>query len=1077
MRLFIFISALILSGNISAQFYNGHQMSFGKNRVQYDSYYWQYYRYELFDIYFSEGGKELAEFTEKIAFKNITDINQILNTNYSRRIIFIVYNSLSDFKQSNVGLSSSDELYNIGGTTQIVDNKVILYFNGNHNDFEAQLRYGLSKLYTLSVLYGTENFRQILSRSFSKNYPDWFTEGLASFIANDMNPEIFNNIKSGIESGRFKKLNWLTKEESMYAGYALFYYINDVFGEKILQNILYLSKIYKDVKKGVYYTVGLPLNDVILKSNAYFLQNSNFDSLATQPQENEIIKRTKNKIKITNSAISPDGRYSIFTTNEMGKYKIYIQDSLTQKNKKIYKKGYKLEQITDYSYPVFTWHPSGKVVAIFNESKGRLWLNLYDLENDVLIDREFFYFEKVLSANYSPNGYKIVFSGVQNGKSDIWVHSLAAHTNEQITNDLADDLTPVFSKDGNEILFSSNRISDSCSNSIDSVYASLDIYKYNYTIKPATLEKFTNTYRSNEIPLGMKNADNLLFLSDKNGIVNKYSAKFDSIITNIDTAIHYSKYLTSKALTNNNYNITSAYLGYNNNTISTITASKKGQLLYNEDIKSIGDYNLKNTYFKEKQDKKIVSDSLVAHALMEKKAARIPLQFKTDTDEIIDINNYKFDYEVYKGELLDSIFTEKDENNAKQASIYQTNFYINQVVSQVDFGFLNASYQPFTGGAIYFNPGINAFLQLGVIDLFEDYRLTGGFRFSGSLESNELLLSIENLKKRIDKQIIYHRKSLVTEEENTSGSTGYTSYELHRVHDHELMYILKYPFDQVQALSFTPTLRYDKDVRLAHDNIYSLDDSVKHKFWFGSKLEYVFDNSLSKGLNLYNGTKCKIFLEYYQQLNKIDNYLVVFGLDYRKYFKISRNIIWATRFAYSTGFGSSPLLYYLGSVDNWVNIFSGYDTYNTDIEYDKSINWAYQSLATNMRGFNQNIRNGTSFVLLNNEIRIPIISYLANQPIKNEFLNNFQIVGFADIGTAWYGIIPKKENNSYNYKIIKNGSVTVIVDKDYSPIVSGYGFGVRTKLFGYFIRADWAWGVDRGVLMDRIFYLSLCLDF
>jgi isocitrate dehydrogenase len=51
------------------------------------------------------------------------------------------------------------------------------------------------------------------------------------------------------------------------------------------------------------------------------------------------------------------------------------------------------------------------------------------------------------------------------------------------------------------------------------------------------------------------------------------------------------------------------------------------------------------------------------------------------------------------------------------------------------------------------------------------------------------------------------------------------------------------------------------------------------------------------------------------------------------------------------------------------------------------------------------------------------------------------------------------------------------VTKKVEPIVGGYGFGLRSRLLGYFLRADWAWGVDDGEVKPRIFYLSLALDF
>ena len=39
--------------------------------------------------------------------------------------------------------------------------------------------------------------------------------------------------------------------------------------------------------------------------------------------------------------------------------------------------------------------------------------------------------------------------------------------------------------------------------------------------------------------------------------------------------------------------------------------------------------------------------------------------------------------------------------------IYETSFYNNYLATQIDFSFLNNSYQVYSGGAPYFNPGMN----------------------------------------------------------------------------------------------------------------------------------------------------------------------------------------------------------------------------------------------------------------------------------------------------------------------------------------------------------------------------------
>ena len=92
----------------------------------------------------------------------------------------------------------------------------------------------------------------------------------------------------------------------------------------------------------------------------------------------------------------------------------------------------------------------------------------YRTEEEKTEQRNFLYFDKVLDFAYSPEGTRLVMSAVKDGVTDIYIHTVASGTNEQITRDVADDLNPVFMKNHpNTILFSSNRISDTLSNTAD----------------------------------------------------------------------------------------------------------------------------------------------------------------------------------------------------------------------------------------------------------------------------------------------------------------------------------------------------------------------------------------------------------------------------------------------------------------------------------------------------------------------------------------------------------------------------------------------------------------------------------
>jgi hypothetical protein len=205
--------------------------------------------------------------------------------------------------------------------------------------------------------------------------------------------------------------------------------------------------------------------------------------------------------------------------------------------------------------------------------------------------------------------------------------------------------------------------------------------------------------------------------------------------------------------------------------------------------------------------------------------------------------------------------------------------------------------------------------------------------------------------------------------------------------------------------------------------------------------------------------------------------MVVLGIDFRHYLKIHRELIWANRFAASTSYGPTKLLYYLGGVDNWMGYYFGVDMFNTSIPVDPKNNYGFQALATNMRGFNQNIRNGNNFALINSEIRWPFVRYLAGHPFRSNFLNSLQLIGFGDFGSAWSGSSPWSGDNAYDNTVIRNGPVVVTLDSNRQPFVGGIGGGLRAQLMGYFVRADLAWGIENGYILEPIFYLSFSLDF
>lgn len=1073
----------------NAQFYNGHQMNFGKNRLQYKSKFWRYHRYDRFDTYYYKGGEELSDKVKVIADEKIKEIENFFGYGIQKRIIFLCYKKMSDYRESNVGYDTGDGNSNIGGVTRIIDNKIFVYFEGDNKSLEKQISAGISQILINDMLY-SGNFRQKLTNSTLINLPEWFLSGLESFISENWSFEIENIVKDGFESGKYKKINHLTGTDAMYAGHSFWYFVSKTFGKDVIPNILYLTRINKNADSGFSFVLGKTIKNLGPDWRQFYAEMfDNFEIEQNLPEENENHILSKKERTFQTLKISPDDKYIAYVSNKSGKYRLWIYDKTTKKKKLILKKGHSLEQITDFSYPVIAWHPSSSMLIFITEEKGNLVMNKYITEEKKYIKNNIMYFDKIISADFSHDGYKLAISAVKDGNSDIFVYNLSASNYEQITHDPADDLNPIFAENSSKILFVSNRKNNITNDSVQ-WNNNYDIFYYDYKKKSNDLVRITNTpYENENFPKYLKN-NNYIVLSDKNGIINKQLINHDSTINFIDTAVHYRYYTNTNQITDYTRNINKHDINSRTKSFYDIIFFNKRYHIFsgttNENIE-IKNNNYQTKYRQNLNEDLIYNDSINKLRFEQeiKKQAEIDSMRKNPPKDIVhpdslkvDINNYIFEteknlkyYDIHPIKP-DSTISDYAQNQILDPTLfYLTNFYTNYLVQQVDFGFLNNSYQAFTGSAYYFNPGLNIFLKLGVYDLFEDYRISAGFRLGANLNSYEYLFSLENLKKRIDKQFIYHRQTYT---ETYTDSYGYPFSG--KIFTNEFMYIWKYPFNQVAATKATLNLRHDKGIILAED-YPTLMAQDSHMFFAGAKLEYIFDNTSSPGLNLLDGTRFKLFGEFYQEIDQEYTNLFVAGADFRFYQKLHRNIIFASRTAASASFGKSKLIYYLGGVDNWY-VFSP-----DNMQFDRSINinpdenYVYQAVATNMRGFIQNARNGTNFFVINNEIRIPIIKYLANRPLNSDFLNSLQIVGFADAGSAWSGISPYDEINAYNTETVRNGPITVIIDKNRWPVIFGYGFGLRSRLFGYFFRLDWAWGVDNDVILPRVFYFSLNLDF
>src|SRR5688572_1269789 len=136
----------------------------------------------------------------------------------------------------------------------------------------------------------------------------------------------------------------------------------------------------------------------------------------------------------------------------------------------------------------------------------------------------------------------LLLSGIRSGQTDIFVYKLDKQSIEQITNDVYDDLDPAFVAFPNKtgIIYASNRPSAVAASSEDSLPAKrFNIFLVDNWNKSEfkQISQLTALQRGNARFPSQYNTTHFTFVSDENGIHNRYAGFFKTERAGLDTLV------------------------------------------------------------------------------------------------------------------------------------------------------------------------------------------------------------------------------------------------------------------------------------------------------------------------------------------------------------------------------------------------------------------------------------------------------------------------------------------------------------------------------------------------------------
>jgi len=1054
---------------------------FGKNKMQYKNFDWYYIQTEHFDIYFSEGGEYITDFTASVVEKALAELQMEFKYKINKRIPLIVYNSHNDFQQTNVIAEYMEE--GVGGVTELFKNRVVIPFEGNYKQFEHVIRHELVHAFINDMFYGG-SVQSIVSNNVTLSLPLWMNEGLAEFFSLngwDSNSDMF--LREATMSEYLPPIRALGGYFAYRGGQSVWWYIDQKYGREKVADIIQKIRTTRSIENGFKSAIGLSTEEL---SERWMREQKilYWPDIAKREDVSLIAKRMtdhrkENHFYNSSPTISPDGDKIAFLSDRNDYFDIYVMSSNNPKDIRRVVNGQRTSALEELHLltPGITWSPDGEKLALAVKSGAKDAIIIVTIKNRKQEQIQFD-LDGIFSVTWSPKGDCIAFVGNNPRQSDIYIYNLETKTLTNLTNDIFSDSDPAFSPDGKTIYFSSDRgnITEPLpkDRNFRMFYHNIKEYDiYSISVDTREITKLTDFVGSNEGSV-VVSSDNkkILFISDKNGINNIYEKNLENGET--------------RCITNSLTGIYQLSLSADNSKLvfsSMVYAGFDIFLMKNPFEKSIPNNEAEPTEFRKRVD-----------AEMQKREKITAI--REDTTKRENMENYVFTINGDTNAVKDTTFNRGNGNSDKPNMTPNDTLKLYGNKIEIDFGnyvfadtynrdsllslknnethmemvdgrdslgryIINTYKLDFSPDIVYGNAGYSTYYgvqgttQMMFSDMLGNHQIYFATNLMLDLKNSDFVLGYYYLPNKTDFGIVgYHSARFLYYEYYDDFYGSY--YEIQRYRNYGINAIGSRPLDKFNRFDFGLGL-----MNISRENMDRPEEPKEGYTLLIPEISFTYDNSLWGYTAPNNGSRYEI--SFYASPKLWDKSLGFYTLegDYRKYFKFWKSYNFIFRIAGGFSGGPNPGQFFIGGTENWIN----YSFENNNIPIDNVQDYAFLNPILPMRGYNYDAKRGSKYVITNFELRFPLIQYFLAGPLPI-FLQNITGTAFIDIGTAW--------NNNKSLQLFnKDGNG----DWGTKDLMVGMGFGVRFVFLYFPLKFDIAWPYDMKTFGSSVFYFSIGLDF
>ncbi len=523
------------------------QRYFGQNEVKYRYFRWRVLETEHFLIHYYPEERLPVHDAARMAERSYSRLSRLLGHQFREKKPILLYASRQDFAQSNI---NGDLGEGVGGVTEPMRQRIELPFTGDYDSFEHVLTHEMVHQFQFDIFAQGKAGANIQTLE-QVNPPSWFMEGMAEYLSLGPNHPLTTMwIRNAVENGSLPTIKQMTDRPDEYFPYrygeALWRYIGERWGDAAIGEILQ-SVTTSGVDRGFERELGMSLDQLSEQWRAA-TREQYLPQLATMQRVRDFAtplltpKITGGNIFIA-PVLSPDGKTIAFLSNGSVKkgeifIDLYLGDATTGKRLKRLVRTTTNPRFEELRllYSQGSFSPDSRKFAFTAQTEGRDVLSIADVASGDVVQYDKLPLDGVISPSYSPDGQHIVFSGIANGVTDLYIVDVDGKNLRQITKDRYGDLMPSWSPDGTRIAFATDRASTDL--------AGLKLGKMQiaiYDVQNGTSQALPGQEGLNINPVWSPDGKSLAYVSDRNGTANIYLHRFtgdaDLRVTNVQSGI------------------------------------------------------------------------------------------------------------------------------------------------------------------------------------------------------------------------------------------------------------------------------------------------------------------------------------------------------------------------------------------------------------------------------------------------------------------------------------------------------------------------------------------------------------